>query len=144
MGTGVPDTRSDAVRQVVKDDTPKPIPDRETQVPPPPPIIEPDAETDPASDTAETERRPQDDRKPIDEVAGAGTPWLVVAGVSAVVLPALVFTAILGSILMLKRRRRNRRLRAARRLPTNGERMARARRLRSRHRTSRAVVHDPT
>lgn len=105
---------------VVKDDTPKPIPDRETQVPPPPPIIEPDAETDPASDTAQTERRPKDDRKPVDEVAGAGTPWLVVAGLSAVVFPVLVFTAILGSILMLKRRRRNRRLRAARR----DERMA--------------------
>lgn len=98
---------------IVQDQTPKPVPDRETQVPPPPPVIEPDVEVDPASESAQTERKRPDEDKD-DDTAGGGVPMLLVVGAAVVVLPVLVIGAVVGSIVLLKRRRRRRRGRQGR------------------------------
>jgi hypothetical protein len=96
---------------VVKDDSPKPIPDRETQVPPPPPIIEPDAETDPASESEQTDREEEEEEEEEEQEENTGGPsLLVVAGLIAAGLPIAVFLIVLAVILLMKNRRRRRRL----------------------------------
>ncbi len=93
---------------IVQDDTPKPIPDRETQVPPPPPVIEPDAEVDPASESTQTERERKDEPD-IPEEGGGGLPVLLFAAVGVVLLPVLLIGGVVSVILLLKHRRRTRR-----------------------------------
>ncbi len=98
---------------IVQDDTPKPIPDRETQVPPPPPVIEPDAEVDPASESTQTERERKEEPDTPEENSG-GLPVLLIAAVGVVLLPVLLISAVVGTILLMKRRRRRRRRGAGR------------------------------
>ena len=96
---------------VVKDESPKPVPDRETQVPPPPPVVEPDAETDPASESTQAEREPEEkeDEDDEEEASDGGPAWLLLIGAGIVLFPALGIGLLIGSILFLKQRRRRRR-----------------------------------
>lgn len=96
---------------IVRDDTPKPIPDRETQVPPPPPVIEPDAETDPAGESEQVERERDDEEEEDDDesIAAGGTPWLFVIGGGLAALTVLVVVVPILLIVWFKSRRRRRR-----------------------------------
>lgn len=95
---------------VVRDNSPKPIPDRETQVPPPPPILEPDADTDPASESEQSEReRDEEEDEEEEPVEGDGISLLLVASLVAISLPFVVFVIVLLAILLAKRLRRSRR-----------------------------------
>ncbi len=93
-----------------------PEPDYETQVPPPPPVVEPDFDS-----PATSRSGAKDTRKPEPE-GSAETAQRSLAGtrsgggvslvaVSAVGFPVLVVVGLVGSILLLKVRRRSRRRR---------------------------------
>lgn len=98
------------------DNSPRPIPDRETQVPPPPPVVQADADTEPAGESRQQEReREEADDDTDDELdGGGGVSWLVIAAGLAVLVPLLVIVVFVGSVLLIKRRRRRRRRRSGR------------------------------
>lgn len=91
------------------DNSPRPIPDRETQVPPPPPIVEPDADTDPAGESARVEEQREPPPEPPADDDGSGIGWIAIAVLLAVGLPLLVVGSVVGGIVFAKRRRRRRR-----------------------------------
>jgi len=95
--------------------TPKPQPsaasqpDYRTQVPPPPPLVEPDFKN-PAESKSQAKKteKPEDKKEPISDDAG-GLPTAVLVGGAVVGLPLLLFGLVVGAITWLKVRRRKRR-----------------------------------
>jgi transglutaminase-like putative cysteine protease len=95
--------------------TPKPQPsaasqpDYRTQVPPPPPLVEPDFKN-PAESKSQAKKteEPENKKEPISDDAG-GLPTAVLVGGAVVGLPLLLFGLVVGVITWLKLRRRKRR-----------------------------------
>jgi hypothetical protein len=88
----------------------RPQPERNTQVPPPPPILAEDPRSEPAS---ERDAEEQDDPEEVLTDTSDGLPGWVALVAAVVGAPMLIGTSIVAAILLLKHRRRRRRRRAA-------------------------------
>ena len=88
----------------------RPQPERNTQVPPPPPILAEDPRSEPASERDGEEQKEPEEVLP--ETSGGVPGWVKVTAV-AVGTPVLLVLLIVGAIVLLKRRRRRRRRNSA-------------------------------
>jgi len=90
-------------RQLVVEEQSK-VPERETQVPPPPAIIVPDAPVDPAAGEVGKSERSEAQRDALGEGDGGLSP--IVVGALIGLVPVVVLATLIGVILGLKSRRR--------------------------------------